>query len=65
MNRRRSTQKVNNHYYTLVKDSRLPDAKEETKTFPDLSLPILNSYIAHYNELQSDIKVQVGQTIFK
>lgn len=65
MNRRRSTQRVNNRYYTLVRDPRLPDAKEETKTFPDLSLPILNSYIDHYPDLKSDIKVQVGQTVFK
>jgi hypothetical protein len=65
MNRKRSTKKVDNRYYTLVRDPRLADAKEETKLFPNLSLPLLNSYVDHYHDLKSDIKLQIGQTIFK
>lgn len=65
MNRRRSTQQVGGRFYTLVRDSRIKDAKEQTKTFPDLSLPLLSRYISNYYDLKSDIKVQVGQTVFK
>lgn len=65
MNRPRLNHVVNGKTFTRVKDPLLKQAKEATKHYVDLTPHLLDGYVKHHDELRSDIKLQIGQTIFR